>query len=192
MVIELDNYGLCIVRFSDIFNKAYKDIVKDLFFYDKFTDLNVRNQDTKKIYYFHLIKHVTDVVMSTKTSNKIVIYYCHKDISCDFQKCRNKRSRATNKDNKDEFVTFMNRFVKNLSHIMPFRVFVGKVKMQTFIQYYNTNKGVYIETINDIRYGDKRKEVNLRKLKEFVKKYKLNYLTDQLLNNIKVKCIMYK
>ena len=193
MIVDLNNYGICLVRFSDIFEKAYKDIVPDLFLYEKFTDLNIRNQDTTKIYYYHLIKHVCDAVINIKTSNKIVIYYCDKDISCDFRKCSNKRTRSdAKKDNRSEFVLFMNRFMKNLSHIMPFRVYTGKVKMQTFIQYYNTNKGAYIETINDIRYGDKRQNVNLKKLKEFIKKFKLNYLTDQYINNVKVKCIMYK
>ena len=192
MYIDLDNYRLCLVNFRDIFDSAYKEIVNDLILYDKFTDLNVRNQDTKKIYYYHLIKHLCDAVIESKTTNKIVISYCSKDLRCDFKKCMNKRSRTVDKkDPRGEFVIFMDRFIKQLKSILPMHIHVGDVKMNTFIQYYNTNKGKYIETINCIRYKN-RKEPSLRRVKEFAGKYKLTYLTNHYFNQLKVKCIMYK
>lgn len=193
MYVDLDTYRLRLVNFKYLFDLAYKDIVDDLFLYEKHTDLNIRNQDTKKIYYYHLIKHVCDYVLSSKTDNRLVIYYCPKDLRCEFKKCSNKRTRNSNtNDNRSEFVLFMNRFIKNLKLIMPFYVHVGDVKMNTFIQYYNTNKGKYIETINTIRYSNSKKEPNLRKLKNFITKYKLTYLTNHYFNQVKVKCIMYK
>ena len=85
--IELDNYSLHVINFESIFTRAYKCIVDDLFTYDKFHDHNVRSQDTKRIYYYHLIKTICDVVIETRTTNKIVIYYCDKDIKCDFKSC---------------------------------------------------------------------------------------------------------
>ena len=192
MHVDLDNYRLCLVNFKDIFDAAYKDIVKDLFLYEKHMDLNVRNRDTKKIYYYHLIKHLCDTIINTKTNNHIVVYYSPKDIKCDFKKCQNIRSRhSVKQDPRGEFVLFMNRFMKQLKFIMPFQIHVGDVRMNTFIQYYNTNKGKYIETINDIRYKT-WKEPSLRRVKEFVSKYELTYLTNHYFNQLKVKCIMYK
>jgi hypothetical protein len=192
MYIDLDNYRLCLINFRDIFDRAYKDIVSDLILYDKFTDLNVRNQDTKKIYYYHLIRCLCDAVIKSSTTNKIIIYYCAKDLRYDFKKCTNRRSRAVKKaDPRGEFVIFMDRFIKQLKSIMPMHIHIGDVKMNTFIQYYNTNKGKYIEVINDIRYNN-RKEPSLRRVKEFANKYKLTYLTNHYFNQLKVKCIMYK
>lgn len=192
MHVNLDNYRLCLINFKDIFDSAYKNIVKDLLLYDKHTDLNVRNRDTKKIYYYHLIKQLCDVIVNTTTDNRIIVYYSHKDLKCDFKKCQNKRTRHIDKqDPRGEFVLFMNRFMKQLKSIMPFQIHVGDVKMNTFIQYYNTNKGKYIETINDMRYKT-WKEPSLRRVKEFVSKYQLTYLTNHYFNQLKVKCIMYK
>lgn len=192
MRVDLDNYRLCLIDFKDIFDAAYKDIVKDLLLYDKHKDLNVRNRDTKKIYYYHLIKQLCDEIVNAKTTNRIIIYYSPKDLTCEFKKCSNIRSRSAKKqDARGEFVLFINRFVKQLKSIMPFQIYVGDVKMNTFIQYYNTNKGKYIEIINDMRYINWR-EPSLRRVKEFVSKYQLTYLTNHYFNQLKVKCIMYK
>jgi len=192
MRVDLNNYRLCLIDFKDIFDAAYKDIVKDLLLYEKHTDLHVRNRDTKKIYYYHLIKRLCDEIVNTKTTNRVVIYYSAKDLTCEFKKCSNSRTRNAKKhDARGEFVLFMNRFVKQLKSIMPFQIYVGDVKMNTFVQYYNTNKGKYIEIINDMRYIN-WKEPSLRRVKEFVSKYQLTYLTNHYFNQLKVKCIMYK
>jgi len=190
--IDLNTYGLRVVNFQSIFTKAYKNIVNDLFMYDKFHDYNVRSQDTKKIYYYHTIKQICDDIIDMKTDNKIVIYYCEKDVKCDFKQVVNKRTRKGRKDNRPEFVLFMNRFFKQIKNIIPCRVFSGKVKFNTFVQYYNTNKGKYLETINEIRSLKQSPRFDFSKFKQFTSKYKLIYLTEQYINQVKVKSIMYK
>lgn len=190
--VDLDNYNLRIVNFQSIFTRAYNNIVDDLYMYDKFHDYNVRSQDTKKIYYFHMIKQLCDEVVSMTTSNKIVIYYSEKDVKCDFKQVTNKRTRVVKKDTRPEFVLFMNRFFKQIRTIIPVRTFVGDVKFNTFIQYYNTNKGKYLETINRIKTIKRSDKFNFSKFKQFTNKYKLVYLTEQYVNQLKVKSIMYK
>jgi hypothetical protein len=190
--IDLNTYGLRVVDFQSIFTKAYKNIVNDLFMYDKFHDHNVRSQDTKKIYYYHTIKQICDDIIVMNTDNKIVLYYCEKDVKCDFQKVTNKQTRKGKKDNRPEFILFMNRFFKQIKNIIPVRVFFGKVKFNTFIQYYNTNKGKYLETINEIRSIKRPTRFDFSKFKQFTMKYKLIYLTEQYINQVKVKSIMYK
>jgi len=190
--LDLDNYGLTVLNFADIFQSAYVDIVKDLFTYDKFHDHNVRSQDTKRIYYYHMVKHTCDVVKDTKSDNKIVIYYSEKDVKCDFPQVTNKRTRNTNIDRKPEFVLFINRFFKQIKHIIPVRVYLGDVKFMTFVQYYNTNKGKYLETINNMRTIRQKRNFDFEKFKSFTRKFKLNYLTEQYINHVKVKSIMYK
>lgn len=190
--VDLDNYNLRIVNFQSIFTKAYSNIVDDLYMYDKFHDYNVRSQDTKKIYYYHMIKQLCDDVMDMNTVNKIVIYYSEKDVKCDFKQVTNKRTRVTKKDTRPEFVLFMSRFFKQIKTIVPVRTFVGDVKFGTFIQYYNTNKGKYLETINRIKTIKRSDRFNFSKFKQFTNKYKLVYLTEQYVNQLKVKSIMYK
>lgn len=192
-LVELDSYGLCVLNFENIFIKAYKHIVDDLFTYDKFNDFNVRSQDTKRIYYYHLIKCICDAVIETKTHNKIVIYYSEKDIKCDFKWCMNKRTRkGTDKNSRSEFVLFMNRFFKQIKNMIPMKVFCGDVKFNTFVQYYNTNKGRYVEIINGMRASKINSNFNFAKLKKYSEKYKLVYLSNDYLNQVKVKSIMYK
>ena len=190
--IDLDVYGLRVLNFEQIFVDAYKNIVKDLIMYDKFTDLNIRNQDTKKIYYYHLIKQMCDVISQCKTDNRVIVYYSDKDIRCDFQKCSNKRTRhGETTDKRPEFRLFMTRFLKQIKNILPIKVYVGDVKFNTFVQYYNTNKGKYLEIINTLKTS-KATPTNMEKFKKFTDKYKLNYLTKHYVDNVKIKCMMYK
>ena len=190
--LDLDNYGLTVLNFEHVFTDAYKDIVQDLYMYDKFHDYNVRSQDTKKIYYYHMIKHVCDSVLNVDTDNKVLVYFSIKDIKCDFKQNTNKKTRVTNTDSRDKFKLFMMRFFKHVKNMLPVRVFVGDVKFDTFVQYYNTNKGKYLETINKMRTYKENRTNNYKRLRDFTKKYKLTYLSEQYLNQLKFKCIMYK
>lgn len=190
--IDLDSYGLRVVNFNSVFTKAYIDIVNDLYTYDKSHDSHVKSRDTKKIYYYHMIKCLCDTVLEYKTDNRIVIYYSEKDVKCDFQQVSNPKSRKTNKDTRPAFVLFMNRMFKQIKSIIPVRVFHGDVKFNTFIQYYNTNKGKYLEMINQIRSVQPRSRFDFSKFKQFASKYQLVYLTEQYINQVKVKSIMYK
>lgn len=189
---DLNNYGIRLINFESVFTRAYRDIVNDLYMYDKFNDHNVRSQDTKKIYYYHLIKNTCDTVLDSKTNNRVIVYFSEKDIKCEFRQCTNKRTRKGIKsDNRSQFILFMNRFFKQLKGVLPIKVYNSSVKFNTFIQYFNTNKGKYLEMINDIR-GVKSKNTNMEKFKMFSEKYKLTYLTKHYVDNVKVKCMMYK
>ena len=192
--VDLNNYGLCIVNFRDIFDICYKSIVDDLFTYEIYHDWNARRQDTKRIYYYYLVKGICDNILSLKTSNRIIIYYCEKDIRCDFAHCENKRTRksGTSKDTRGDFTLFMSRFLKQVRNNLPVRIFINDVKFDTFIQYYNSNKGRYLDTINNIRAVKESKNTDLSRIKTFSKKFKLDYLTNEYFNQLKVKCIMYK
>lgn len=190
--IDLDVYGLHIVNFEHIFYRAYKGIVNDLFLYDKYMDHNVRSQDTKKIYYYHIIKSVCDYIKECNTPNKIVLYYSDKDIKCDFKQCENNRTRKGGKvDRSPDFILFMTRLFKQLRSVLPIRVYIGNVKFNTFIQYYNTNKGKYLETINSLRQI-KAKQTTMERFKKFSIKFGLNYLTKQYVDSVKIKCMIYK
>ena len=193
-VLNLDNYGLYIVNFRDIFDECYKLIVDDLFMYEIHHDWNVRRRDTKKIYYYHLIKGVCDYVLSVKTTNRIIIYYCEKDIRCDFAHCENMKTKRAGKkrDTREDFTLFMSRFLKHVKCTLPMKVFTNDVKFDTFVQYYNNNKGKYLDTINQIRSLKEKKSFDLDKIKQFSRKFELNYLTNEYFNQLKVKCIMYK
>ena len=76
--------------------------------------------------------------------------------------------------------------------MIPVRVFIGDVKFNTFVQYYNTNKGKYIEVINELRSITSKPNFNFSKLKKYSDKYKLTYISKDYLNQVKVKSIMYK
>lgn len=192
--IHLDNYGLCIINFRVIFDRCYKMVVDDLFTYEIHHDWNVRRRDTKKIYYYHMIKGVCDYILNLKTNNKIVIYYCEKDIRCDFAHCENKQTRngGKSRDTRGDFTLFMSRFLKQLKNNLPVRIFLNDVKFDTFVQYYNNNKGKYLDTINKIRSIKEKKNFDLGRIKQFSQKFELTYLTNEYFNQLKVKCIMYK
>jgi len=76
--------------------------------------------------------------------------------------------------------------------MIPVKCHVGDVKFNTFIQYYNTNKGKYIETINKLRSSHDCSRMSMEKIKKFTNKYQLNYITTGYLNNLKIKGALYK
>ena len=192
LYVDLDTYGLRVVDFSEIFRLAYKDIVKDLFTYEIFHDYNARRKDTKRVYYYHLTKHICDTIAKMQTSNRIVLYYSSKDINCDFKECTNQKTRhGVSRDKKPEFILFINRYFKQIKNILPIRVFMSDVRLNTFVQYYNTNKGKYIEIINMLR-KTQTFNTNMERMKKFVEKYGLTYLTQHYVNNVKIKSMMYK
>ena len=170
--VDLNNYGIRVVNFAEVFTLAYKEIVKDLYTYDKFHDHNVRSQDTRRIYYYHLIKHMCDLIIHSKTDNKIVIFYSDKDIKCDFKQCTNRKTRRFKKDTKPAFRLFMDRFFRAIKSMLPVKMHVSDVKFDTFVQYYNTNKGKYIEIINILRIPPNRSYSTLEKFNKFVKQFK--------------------
>ena len=91
-----------------------------------------------------------------------------------------------------EKLLFMSRFFKQIKTIIPVKVYIGDVKFNTFVQYYNTNKGKYLEMVNTMRSTKNTPNFNFNKFKTFTEKYKLTYLTDQYIKQVKVKSIMYK
>jgi hypothetical protein len=192
LYIDLNQYGLRVYDFSVVYDTVYKDIVSDLFEYEIFHDFNARRQDTKKVYYYHITKQLCDMVSQAKTNNRIVIYYSDSGISCDFAECTNKRTRkGIERDKRSEFLLFINRYFKQIKSILPLRVYISPVKFNTFIQYYNTNKGKYTEIINLMK-RDQKSTLNMSKFKSFVDKYKLTYLNKHYVDNIRIKSMLYK
>jgi len=190
--VELNNHNLYLLNFEYVFHDAYKQIVQDLYTYDKFNDYNIRSQDTKVIYYYHITKTLCDTVSTINTDNRIVTYFSDKDIKCDFKKCENQRTRkGTTRDTRPEFIQFMSRYLKQIKNILPLRVFVAPVKFNTFIQYYNNNKGKYTEMICDIKQT-RIHPCNMEKFKKFTSKYKLKYLDQHYTNSVKIKGMVYK
>ena len=190
---ELNNYSLRVVNFKHIFDLAYKNIVEDLFTYDIFHDYNVRMQDTKRVYYYHLIKNICDYIVRSSTSNRLILYVSMKDINCNFIKVANKRTRkgGGSANNKQTFDMFMQRFLKQVKNVLPIKVYNADVKFNTFVQYFNNNKGRYIEMVSEMKQC-RTNTVNMEKFKKFSDKYKLNYLTKHYVDNVRVKCMLYK
>lgn len=189
---DINYHGIRVINFESIFTQAYKNIVNDLFTYEVFHDFNARSQDTKRIYYYHIIKHLCDYIVETKTTNRIIVFVCTKDIKCDFSECTNKRTRkGGSRDKRPEFEIFIDRFFKQIKNILPIKVYKSDVKFNTFVQYYNNNKGKYTEMINNMKRC-KTGLTNMEKFRKFTEKYKLNYLTKHYVDNVRVKCLMYK
>ena len=189
---DIDYHGIRVINFERVFMDAYKNIVTDLFTYEVFHDFNARSQDTKKIYYYHIVKQLCDYIVETKTTNRLIIYMCIKDIKCDFDECTNKRTRKGNpRDKRPEFELFIERFFKQIKGVLPIKVYNSDVKFNTFVQYFNNNKGKYTEMINNMKKC-KTNATNMEKFKKFTEKFKLNYLTKHYVDNVRVKCMMYK
>ena len=98
--VDINNHGLRVINFESIFASAYKDIVKDLYMYEKFNKLfknNVRRIDfiikmkngvEVKQYFIHIKHWYRDYYLDTmrlKLLNRECINIIHKNL--EYFKC---------------------------------------------------------------------------------------------------------
>ena len=178
-------YNLHLVNFPHIFKTCRDNILDDLDMYGLLYDLNFKHADTKKVFYFYIIKAICDTIITTKSNNKVVLFYNEDDLLIDnvFVEeglCNNFRFKA-----------FFNTIIKKIDSLLPVRVYVSKISFNEFTDCYNNQLGDVKGVIKSLGRM-KQTHTNLLKVKTFAKKYQLTYLDKDYFNQLKVRSIMYK
>jgi hypothetical protein len=174
-----------LVNFSYIFKDCKDSILDDLDTYGLLYDLNFKHADTKRVFYYYIIKEVCDSIINTKSNNKVVVYYNEDDLLDDniFVRegwCNNFRFKA-----------FFNTIVKKINTLLPIKIHISETTFNEFSDCFNNQLG---DTRGVIKSLNKPKHSggNLLKIKTFTKKYKLTYLDKDYFNQLKVRSIMYR
>ena len=148
-------------------------------------DLNFKHADTKKVFYFYIIKGVCDAIINTKSNNKVVIFYNEDDLLTD--------NIFVNEGwcNNFRFKAFFNTIIKKVNTLLPIKVYISKIPFSEFVDCYNNELGDVKGVIKSLSRA-KKSYTNLLKIKTFTKKYQLTYLDKDYFNQLKVRSIMYK
>lgn len=168
------NKGVNIINFNDIIELAYYKVNIDASNYN--IEDNYKNIDIKKLFYNHIIFNFCELLKRKQNFYKNIIYY-------------NTQSKFTYSVGKD-FITTCNYIVKNIIKIMPvvfikdiynFNTFIQKIQQHDADCYSILDK--HIEKVQSYDVTN----IRLNKLKNFLTKNKLSFLSDSYFKTVQSK-----
>ncbi len=174
MSINLPIHNIRILDFNTIFTKYIEpNVLNDLHDYGliKNDRINVKNKDVKKIMYHHIIYGLCDYVLRIRGKHRIVIYYCYRVIP---------GKDLVHYTDFNHVQTFLNKFVLKLIKMLPIKFMYEDV---TFSVLRNSikNDGSHAELINsanDIIENFDVSTYTFSKIRYFVKRYELHFLSN--------------
>lgn len=156
-----------IIDFSRVLAVAEIDIINDLLLMDLLHDMKFTNRDVKSAFYFHIIKHFYDSVVSAKHTNKV--YYFS---SCD---CRD--LELNDYVNHSRLVGFLTTVLKHLNTALPATLYMGTICYETLTDKSNKT-GEVIEARNNINaaYRFRKMLPTFQKIKKFIHEKQFTWL----------------
>ena len=184
--IQLDTHNITLVSFYSIIAECERDILNDLYKFDLLDPLNLKVRDTKKIFYFHIIKKICDFLKKSKECNRLIFYFNIDDMP---------RTEITEYCNNFRFKSFVHTIAKKLNQLFPVKFYFGVIPFAEFGYIESRNRGEVKDIIMQIREKLKSFKIEnytFSKIKQFTEKYELTYLSKGYFDQLKVKAIMYK
>jgi hypothetical protein len=182
-MINIDSRNICLLNFSDILNSCERKILDDLYTFDLLEKFSFKNQDVKKIFYYHIIHGVCNIVLHTKTVNKIIISYCDNDIKCfsNIETCNDYRFRM-----------FVTTLIKKIKKLIPVKMFITNLSFNNINDIINKKSGEYKELINNLQIiRSARSSIEFNGIKNLSKKYELTYLSREFFDEVKTKNLFF-
>lgn len=179
-------YNIDVVSFSDIYLEIEADIIDDLDKFDLLTPLNFKLHDTKKPFYFYIIKRVCEYISSSKSRKQNILYLNCDDI-CESSQIFQIPECQINKYRLCKFMTTCSTKIRNM---LPIHIYKGSY---TFAELQNLGKAELKEFQSNISDSiETRTNYTFSKMKSFAKKYQLTFFNKGYFDQVKIKSIMYK
>ena len=182
--ILINEHRLCLLSFENIFAKVEIPLLNDIHEYDllKHGKLDLRNRDSKKLIYHHLIHTLCDTVIRYQKRYKfdvVIVYdniFTESSQICDFLDC-------------DVLYKQISAVLKKIQSILPVTI----CKCTDVIDSTYLQAGEGIDCINDIRCNVEKKSrcTNFSKINDFTKQYELTFLNEKYFNKLNTKTILY-
>jgi len=164
------------------------NIIDDLQSFDLLEQLNLKKHDAKKPFYFHIIKHICDIISTNNTYNKNVLYVCCDELATRSQLFLLPETKIT----QDRLCTFISTLLKRVGNLLPISFYNSS---NTFDELRDEESAQIKETLISISgslRNDKPKRIDFSKIKAFAKRYQLTYFNKGYFDQLKIKSIMYK
>tara|TARA_R110002110_G_scaffold32678_5_gene113101 strand:+ start:1059 stop:1625 length:567 start_codon:yes stop_codon:yes gene_type:complete len=162
-------------------------ISDDLHKFGLLSPLNYKKHDSKKVFYYYILKAICDCVIESKDKDKYVFFYngeCLRDYYFEFLQ----------HSNIEELTVFLDSVIKKMNTILPTLFYICSDQCFCDINE-NIYSGEWQESINRIiaaRQEKADKKFTFEKAKKFVDKYELTYLNREYFNKLKIGALLYK
>ena len=186
--VPLGNLQIKLIDILTLIEDCQIEVINDLHRFELLEDLSFKKHDTKKVFYYYILKIVCDTIIKSRGVNRCVFFYNHQCIS-DYD------LQFLSYSNVYRFKEFFNTIIRKMNSILPTLFYVCDDD-RCFKEVQNDVKsGEYIDISNDILSAQQRKAnktFTFEKAKTFVKRYGLTYLDEEYFNKVKIKTLLYK
>ena len=184
--VQLNTHNITLVDFYSVLTECELNIINDLYDFDLLDSLNFKIKDTKKVFYFYIIKKICEFLSKSRDKNRIVFYFNENDIPTTeiVQYCNNFR-----------FKSFIGTIARKLNQLFPVKFYFDDIPFKEFKDFNKNNDGEIKDVVMKIREKIKSFKIEnytFSKIKLFTQKYELTYLNKGYFDQVKVKAIMYK
>ena len=180
--IRLDTHNITLIDFYSVVTECELDIINDLYVLELLDGLNFMKKDTKKVFYFYIIKKICEFLVETREKNKIIFYFNEDSIP---------KTEITQYCNNFRFKSFIRTIAKKVNQLFPVKIYFNDLEFSEF----KSNSGETKDVVMQIREklnSFKVENYTFSKIKLFTQKYELTYLSKDYFCQVKVKAIMYK
>lgn len=184
--IRLNTYNLTFVDVNSVISSCEVDIIDDLYKYNLLNDIKFNNKDTKKVFYYYMIKKICDILIESKDTNKIIFWFNTIDL---------KSSGFLQYTTHFRLKSFIETAIKKLRSFFPVKFHTSEVQFEDFTRIVDEDRGTRREIVQNVNESLKKFKIEnytFSKVKQFIKNFDLTYLDNHYFNQVKVKAIMYK
>jgi len=180
--LDFIQYNFKLINFNSILRKAEINIVNDLYKYHLLKDRITTT--AKQFFYHHLIFELCEFVLNSKSKEKYIVYFNNTQLESTI---------LTKYFKEEDILKLLNQITLKIKRLLPIKVFITNTSLEFLNHLIEKNDGRGIEVINSIRaYID---NVNIErytflKVKTFLKKNNLVFLSKDYFNQLKTKQLL--
>ena len=162
----LSNYNILLISSSIIIDTSHKDTVK--FCIDIGLECEFRKKDIKNLYYNFFIYNLCEIIRNNKTNYRVVVYHDTSQVV----------------ESHDLYM------VNKVSNILPVTVINNELDIYIFYKLAINKDAESIVILDKLKMPDAL-NLNLQKLKRFLKTNNLKFLNDTYFKSIQTKMALY-
>ena len=174
--LNVSKYGIILINCCDIIQQQEINIINDLNAIDAIEPIKLGNRDTKRVFYYHILKGFCEYIDSSKEAKSHVFYYS----SCDL-----KFLELTEYVDVARLKQFLGTLTRHVSNLLPIKFYTSS---ECFNHIAESRSGESIETVENIRRVVKQrcdKIDSLSRIRTFLKDNEVRQLNEKYFSRYK-------
>jgi len=174
--LDIPKYRITLINCCDIIQQQEINIINDLNAIDAVVDMQLGNRDTKRIFYYHIIKGFCEYISASRYAGSHVFYYS----SCDL-----KFLELTEYVDTPRLKQFLCTLTRHVSNLLPIKFYTSS---ECFNHISNDKSGESQETVaNILRIIKQRgtKTDSLTRVRTFLRDNEFKHLNEKYFSRYK-------